>query len=221
MNAFLFTIQLKKYLEKPLLPTAQIINKNIKLKHGGSGIIKCITSGKPKPNVKWLLDNVEIENSNDFVINGNNLYVLKANEKLNQATLTCHASNSEKSFAEDSMQINLQSAFDIKTTELIINPSFVTIQFMNLFFSNKSHFECSFKSEKNLNLNDFDFNWYKSNGERMTTSQNGKLFMGDLNDSDLGSYYCQVENIKTREASNKFYVDLTKFTILKAKAVTR
>ena len=199
-------------------PTALIINKDINLKYGGSGIIKCITTGKPKPWVKWLLNDVRIENSNDFVVSGNNLYVLKAGEKLNQANLTCRALNSDNSFAEDSMKINLRSAFDLKTTELSINPNFITISFMQSFIANKNYFECNLKIEKGLNLDDFNYKWYNSNGEHMVTSQNGKLYMRDIKDSDLGSYYCQIENTKTQETSNKAFIDLAKFTILKPKA---
>ena len=200
-----------------MLPTARIINKDIQLKYGGSGIIKCIASGKPKPSVSWFVNNTEISNSNDFVINGNNLYVLNANDQLNHATLTCRASNSLGYFAEESMQVNLKYMLDLRGADLNINPSFITTHFIQSFVSGSSHFECDLKSTKDknlfLNLNDFEFKWYKSSGEFIKSAKGGQLFVSNINEKDLGVYYCQLENLKTKETSTKAYLDLTKFTI--------
>ncbi len=58
-------------------------------------------------------------------------------------------------------------------------------------------------------LNDLKFKWFKSNGEYISSAKNGQLNVRNIKQSDLGSYYCILENIKSKKTSNKFYANVT------------
>ena len=176
--------------------------------YGGKRIIKCITSGKPKPTVKWLLNDTEIRNSEEFALSGSNLYILKVNDKLMHTTLKCQASNGMDRTAEDFMHIQIKSTLDVSNAELSVSPAVITSQ-----LGETVRFACDFDSSKNskaniLNLNELKFKWFKSSGEFISSAKNGLLQIRKINQSDLGSYFCLLENFKTEETSRKFYVNL-------------
>ena len=177
------------------------------MKYGGSGIIKCIVAGKPKPTVKWFLNDNEIKNSRQFVISGYNLYVINATETIASSVITCLASNNLNQEAKDTMLIDMKFKVNAQNAILHVTPNTIKSK-----TGNTAHFDCGIENVKDKylieNLNDLRFRWYKDDSAYINTDEDGQMILRELNENDAGVYSCQLKNIRTNEMSKKVYTKL-------------
>lgn len=102
-----------KKIEELKAPTARLDRTSIMVEVGEPISVACLTTGSPRPYIKWLINQQDISELNyDFRVNKNILHLVSAPRDLNGLKVTCEAWNGIGEKAQATAQLYVKHKKD-------------------------------------------------------------------------------------------------------------